>query len=136
MTLKETIRELRALNEPVPHPLQLPTAEQVAQIQVKLGIKFHPDFRKYLLEASDVVYGTLEPVTITGEGGQTELSRVAPRAWESGVPRRLVPVCEDNADYYCMDEQGQVVFWSHNGPTDETWPDLATWIQEVWIEEG
>jgi hypothetical protein len=31
---------------------------------------------------------------------------------------------------------GEVVFWSHEGATDERWPDLATWIREVWIAEG
>jgi len=28
-----------------------------------------------------------------------------------------------------------VVYWDHNGSSDETWPDLAHWINEVWLEE-
>jgi hypothetical protein len=136
MTLEDVIQELRALNEPVPNPLRLPTPEEVAQAEQVLGLKFHPDFRKYLLEASDVVYGTLEPVTITVEDEYTDLHKVARDAWESGVSRSLLPVCEDNADFYCINERGEIVYWSHDGPTDEKWPDLATWIQEVWIEEG
>lgn len=30
---------------------------------------------------------------------------------------------------------GRVSYWSHDGATDESWPDLATWIEEVWIGE-
>lgn len=137
MSLDEVIQELRELNEPVPKPLCLPTQEEVVEIERKLGIKFHADYRKYLLEASDVVYGTLEPATIVQESGHTELTRIAQTAWEQlGVSHDLIPICEDNGDYYCMNSEGEIVFWSHNGISDERWPDLATWIKQVWINEG
>jgi hypothetical protein len=58
-------------------------------------------------------------------------------AWtQMELPRELLPICEDNGDYYCMNERGEVVYWSHAGSGDERWPDLATWIQQVWIEEN
>lgn len=136
MTLDEVIRELRNLNEPVPRPLRLPTLGEVGEVERALGVRLHPDFRQYLLEASDVVHGTLEPVTITVEGDHTDLRQVAQEAWEMGVPRSLLPICEDNGDFFCMDERGHVVYWTHNGATDEKWPDLATWIKKVWIEGG
>jgi hypothetical protein len=28
------------------------------------------------------------------------------------------------------------VYWDHNGPSDESWPDLASWIRDVWLEEN
>jgi len=137
MNLDHVIHELRELNEPVPKPMRLPTPDEVARAQQQLGVIFHPDYRKYLLEASDIVYGTLEPCTVTPDGGHTDLIAVARDAWGTvGVPQDLIPICEDNGDYYCMDTSGQIVFWSHNGSTDEKWPDLATWIKQVWIEKG
>ena len=136
MNLDEVIQALRELNEPVPQPLRLPTPKKIDEVEERLGYQFHPDFRTYLRQASDVVYGTLEPVTVTPDSGHTDLRRVAPRAWDMGVPRSLLPVCEDNADYFCMNGRGEIVYWSHNGLTDEKWPDLATWIKEVWIDEG
>lgn len=136
MNLAQVIQELRALNEPVPQPLRLPTLEEIDEVEEWLVYQFHPDFRTYLRQASDVVYGALEPVTVTPDSGHTDLRRVAPRAWDVGLPRSLLPVCEDNADYYCMNKRGEIVFWSHNGLTGETWPDLATWIKEVWLDEG
>jgi len=48
----------------------------------------------------------------------------------------LVPIAEDNGDYYCMNEAGEVLFWSHNGSNDEKWPNLENWIREVWRNEN
>jgi hypothetical protein len=136
MSLDEAIAQLRELNEEVPRPLRLPTAEDVAKVEQELGVKFHPDYRRYLMEASDVVLGALEPATITRPKSHTHLPRICEDAWEGGVGKQFLPICEDNGDYYCMNEKGQVLFLSHNGTSSESWPDLATWIEEVWIGES
>lgn len=135
MTIDEAIHELRRLNQPVPRPPRLPTEEEVAAIEQEVNFPFHPDYRQFLLSASDVVYGTLEPAVVTPNSSYRNLIKVAHHGWDRGVPRSLLPICEDNSDYYCMNTRGEVIFWSHNGTTDEKWPDLATWISEVWIGE-
>jgi len=135
MNIADVIRELRELNEPVPKPMRLPSEEEVSRAEAQLGVSFHPDYRKYLLRGGDVEYGTKEPCTVTPGGGHADLCDVAQTAWTNvGVPRELLPICEDNGDYCCMNEAGEIVFWSHNGRTKEQWPDLATWIKQVWIE--
>lgn len=131
MTLNAAFEELRRLDEAVPRPLRLATETEVRNIEVRSGLSFHPDFRRYLLEASDVTYGHLEPVTVVG--GHTAFDQVLQSARDWGVPDGLVPICEDNGDFYCITSAGEILFWSHHGTTDEKWPDLATWIQEVWI---
>lgn len=133
MDLDDVLRELRQLNQPVPKPLRLPSPTEVDEAERLLGVSFNADYRKFLVTASDVVFGTLEPCTVTG-GGHTDLVKTASRAWNYGVPRDLLPVCEDNGDYYCMRRSGEVVYWSHNGASSERWADLATWIRSVWIE--
>jgi hypothetical protein len=136
-TLSKVIHQLRELNEPVPKPLHLPSAADVAAAERALGVTFHPDYRKFLLEASDVVYGVLEPATVGPNSAHTDLVRIAHDAWTlMGLPRELLPVCEDNGDYYCMNASGEVVYWSHDGAGDERWPDLATWVQDIWIGEN
>jgi hypothetical protein len=134
--MERVIEKLRNLNEPVPKPLRLPSREEIINIQIQLGLEFHPDYIQYLLEASDVVFGVLEPATIPVESGHTFIGNVVNSAWKMGVPKTLVPIAEDNGDFYCMNESGEVIFWSHNGATDEMWPNLETWIQEVWIDEN
>ena len=137
MNLPDVIAELRELNEPVPKPLRLPTENEVEAAESRLGIRFPADYRQYLLQASDVVFGALEPAIITPDAGHLDLIDMAQTAWdEMEVPRTLLPFCEDNGDYYCLNESGEVEYWSHNGATDEKWKDLATWIKEVWIDEG
>ena len=135
-TLDNAFSELRRLNQPVPKPGVLPTEEEVNRVEAELGTTFHPDFKRYLLEASDVVFGTLEPVTITSPTSHTNLLSVVESARLGSVPDKLIPVCEDNSDFYCIDESGRVCFWSHNGITEEQWPTLADWILEVWVGEA
>jgi hypothetical protein len=137
MKMSEVINELRRLNQPVSKPFRLPTEDEVRAAEDQLGVKFPEDYRRYLLEASDVVYGTLEPAVVIPDSGYLNLVEVAESAWNKmDVPRNLLPICEGNGDYYCLNEKGEVQFWSHNGRTDEKWHDLVTWIKEVWIEGG
>jgi hypothetical protein len=134
MELDEVLPILRSRNESVPRPLRLPTHAEVEVAEQRLAVRFHPDFVRYLLECSDVVCGTVEPVTITRPEAHTDLFKVAESAWAGyGVPRELLPICHDNADFYCMNSSGEVLFWSHNGRSSEKWKNLADWIQDMWL---
>lgn len=136
MDLENVFHDLRAHDEPVPRHRQLPSESEVAKCERLLGINFHADFRRYLLEASDINCGMLEPVTIDRADSHTHLLKIAHKAWENyGVPRELLPICMYNADFYCMNSIGQVVYWSHNGWASTVWPSLADWIQQVWLAD-
>lgn len=135
MEISDAIKELRKLNESEPKHFRLPKKTEVAEAENRLGVKFSEDYRRFLLEASDVVYGTLEPAVVVPNSGYLNLIEVADSAWnEMEVPKNLLPICEDNGDYYCLNETGEVVFWSHDGLMNEKWDSLADWIKEVWIE--
>ncbi|RML47676.1 hypothetical protein APX70_02631, partial [Pseudomonas syringae pv. maculicola] len=41
---------------------------------------------------------------------------------------------EDNGNYYCLLEDGSVIYWVHDGRSNETWPSLASWIKHAWID--
>lgn len=134
--LDEMISTLRQLNQVVPKPARLPTAEEVRTFEKQAGVAFHPDLRRYLLEASDVAFSVLEPITISNSEDHTHFLQVLECARDHGVPLDLIPICEDNADFYCMRSSGEIVFWNHNGPTDESWNSIADWIAQVWIGEA
>jgi hypothetical protein len=106
--------------------------DEVDAAERELGFAFPSDYRRFLLEASDVVFSTKEPALVTPGYGYRDLVKTAQGAWEMGVPRDWLPFCEDNADYFCL-VGNTVRYWSHDGETDEQWPDLGTWISEVWI---
>jgi hypothetical protein len=134
-TMDEAIKALRAHSTSVPDPASLPTAAEVDAMERQVGTRFHPDFRRFLLEASDVSVGHKEPATITEPQSHTHLPDVVASARECGVPNDLFPFCEDNADFFCLTEDGRVCYWSHDGETEEEWPSLAAWIEEVWLGE-
>jgi hypothetical protein len=134
--IEEAIGRLRQYGEPAPDPLVLPTEQQVAAIEETLGIRFLPDYRTFLLEASDIVFGLIEPATITVPESRNHLPKVIESARGFGVPDDLFPFCEDNNDFYCLDASGEVVFWSHDCSSDESWSDLAEWIELEWMGEN
>ncbi|TGK89255.1 SMI1/KNR4 family protein, partial [Leptospira noumeaensis] len=65
----------------------------------------------------------------------TFIVNVAKEAWtKMNVPKNLLPICEDNGNYYCLNNINEVLYWSHDGISEEKWNDLASWIKEVWID--
>ena len=136
MNIDDAISKLRTRAQSVPKPLPLPTPEQVEAMETKLGITFPSDYTRYLLTASDIVFGFIEPATVGNPNLRTHIPKVVASARAYGVPSHLLPICEDNADFYCLTPSGSVEFWSHNGSANESWPDLATWIEQVWIGEA
>lgn len=135
MRLSEVIAELRRRSERVPKPPRLPTPAEITSVEATIGVSLPDDYRRFLLEASDVVLGTLEPATVTEPSSHTYLPSVVASARAFGVPRELLPICEDNANFFCLDSAGVVRFWSHDAAADESWPTIANWIEEVWLGE-
>jgi hypothetical protein len=135
MTLSEVLKELRRRDDPAPTSMPFPEPADVAAMEAVLETQFHPDHRQLLLEASDVSVGPLEPATITCPSSHTHLPKVVAKSRRCGVPHDLFPICEDNADFYCLTKDGCVVFWSHNGWDGRSWANLARWIQDVWLAD-
>lgn len=136
MTIAEAIAYALSCSEKTPVTPPLPSNQQVDQISLRTGLRLHPDFREYLLKASNLNIGYLEPVCLNPESAHNNFWTVLEDARQSGVPGDLLPLCEDNGDYYLIGGDGAVRFWSHSGATDESRPDLATWIREIWVEGG
>ena len=88
--------------------MSLPTAELVDGVAADLGVTFHPDFREYLLKASNLCVGSIEPVCLVPEDAHNSFQSVLQHARNMGVPPDLLPICEDNSDFYVMDERGVV----------------------------
>lgn len=132
--MEEILDLLRDNHQAVPVPLELPEEEDLVVIEEELLLSIPRDMRQYLLEASDVVTGSLEPVTVADPHAHTHLPEVAALAWSLGVPRHLLPLCEDNGSYYCVDPEGEVVLWGDGDLTGETWDSVWQWVRDVWLE--
>lgn len=136
--MEEIIEQLRELNEPVPVPLELPEEEQLVEIEEQLLINIPFGLREFLLQVSDVIYGTLEPVTVTDPQSHTYLPDVAANAWDAGVGRDLLPLCQRGDDYYVVDGDSEVLYWSADSGdiTDEHWETVWHWARDVWLDNA
>lgn len=83
-----------------------------------------------------MVYGRIEPVTASDPHSHTYLPEVAATAWDLGLPRYLVPVCQDAAIYYAVDEDGEVFAWDSDSQEllEDTWESVWHWARDVWLE--
>src|SRR5690606_17084709 len=105
MEPEDIIDMLRESNQPVPVPLELPDEDVLVDVAEQLPLPIPRDMRTYRREATDVVYATREPVTAADPCSHTYLPEVAAVAWSEGVPRYLVPLCEDTGNYYCVEPE-------------------------------
>jgi hypothetical protein len=131
--MEELIEELRELNQPVPVPLELPDEDDLVVVQEALFISLDNDFREFMLSVSDVVYGRYEPVTASDPTSHTYLPEVAASAWDAGLPRDLVPLCEHQGNYYAVNEEGEVQYWQDGVNTGESWETVWYWVRDVWL---
>ena len=133
--MEDVIEELRENAEQIATPLDLPNEDDLIEIEEQILLPIPYEFREFLLQVSDVVFGSMEPVTIADSHSHTYLPEVTAIAWDQGVPRDLIPICEYNGDYYCVSTEGEVGFWS-NGEVqeDETWPSVWHWAKDVWLQ--
>ena len=137
--MEDIIEQLRECNEPVSVTLELPDEDLLVEIEEQLYMSIPADMRVYLLEVSDVVYGALEPVTVTDERSHTFLPDVAAQAWNVGMPRHLLPVCAYGEGFYCIDPDGKVQYWDGHdlGPDangESEWDSIWHWVQQVWLQ--
>jgi len=137
--MDHVIELLRERNETVPVPLDLPDDDCIVTAQEEMLIHIPYEYKIFLLEVSDVICGSLEPATIADPHSHTYLPEMASIACDRGLPRYLIPVCQDhNGDYYYIAQDGEVSLWLINGEndedSDETWPSIWQWAEEVWLE--
>ncbi|MEY3017993.1 MAG: hypothetical protein RL336_1128 [Pseudomonadota bacterium] len=135
--MEDIIEQLQALSEHVPVPLDLPDEDDLLEVEETLLLPIHPSLRHYLLEASDTVYGSLEPVTCVDPQSHTYLADVTALAWDEGMPREYMVICETADGFYCINhEDGEILFWSRlqfDFEAGQQWDSLWDWIEDVWL---
>lgn len=131
--MEEVIEELRECAQELLIPLELPEMDQIIEAEEEILIGLPYEFKQFQLHVSDLVIGALEPVTVADPGSHTYLPEVAAQAWNDGLPRELIPVCQSGADYYAIDEEGTIKFWHHGDIAEEDWETIWHWARAVWL---
>lgn len=138
--MQELIEQLQRLKQAVPAPLHLPDEDDILEVEEELLVPLADDLKDFLLTVSDVVYGSFEPVTIADPHAHTHLPEVAAVAWERGMPRQLIPLCEYHDGYYAVTEEGAVFLWQPGQYEDvfdeEPLGSVWDWVETVWLASG
>ncbi|MFI9150569.1 SMI1/KNR4 family protein [Streptomyces sp. NPDC053367] len=127
---------IRETHWPDEVPPELPDEQLLAQIEEGHGIQLPAGLREFLLHVGDVERARLEPVTVTDESADTYLPELTAIAWDQGVPRDLIVLCEDEGDFYLVRPDGTVVFWScirTGGFTEDRWESVWDWARKEWL---
>ncbi|MBK4717175.1 MULTISPECIES: SMI1/KNR4 family protein [Tenebrionibacter/Tenebrionicola group] len=133
--LDAAISRLITLSEGERNNLPLPDDALISEYEKSTGFIFLSDYKKVIKTVGNVFYGSIDLLSLTRDKKYYgELSTALIEAREQGLPKDWLPICEDNASYYCIDPKGIIRFWTTDGYSDESWPNLARWINEVWIE--
>jgi len=132
--MEDVIELLRERNEPVPVPLELPDEDLLVEIEEQILISLPDDLRAFLLTVSDVVCGRHEPVTAADPHSHTFLPEMAAVAWSMGLPRKYLPICEQEGAYYCISQDGTILLWDES-ISDETWDSIWEWARDIWLAD-
>lgn len=138
VSLKEVIDKINRADEPGGRKQPLPDDALIQKYERITGVAFSADYKIFLKSVSNAFVGSMSPFTLNEPPSEApgDLIGGIMDAREVGVPEDCIPICEDNGNYYCLAPDGSVRFWDHNRFSDETWPDLAKWANEVWLEGG
>ncbi|TQV89131.1 SMI1/KNR4 family protein [Aliikangiella coralliicola] len=115
-------------------PLDLPDEDDLVEIEEQLLLPIPAALKTFLLNVSDLVCGSIEPVTVCDPHAHTHLPEVTAEAWAQGLPRDLMPICQTNHCYYCINQEGNILSWQHGEFGDEQWEDIWEWAEDVWIK--
>lgn len=113
--------------------LELPDEDDLVLVEEEILLPIPREMRSFLLQVSDVLCGSLEPVTVADAGAHTHLPEVTSVAWSNGLPRDLMVVCQVGQDYYCIAQDGEVQFWQNGEIAEQTWEDIWQWAEEIWL---
>ena len=133
--MEDVIELLRERNQDVPVPLDLPDDDLLVEIEEQILISLPDEYKEFLLEVSDVIYGAVEPATVTDSQSHTFLPDMAATAWDQGLPRELIPVCGHDDGFFCITQEGEVILWVYGGGEVDEWPSIWAWAKDIWLEE-
>ena len=133
--IRDAIAELKSVRTSLPNAQHLPDDALVVAYERELGVSFPNEYKIFAKEASDSIFNGKDTLRLTADrNSPRELLNAVAEAREQGVPKSWIPICEDNGNCYCLLENGSVSYWAHDGPSNQIWPSLASWIKHSWID--
>lgn len=131
--MNEIADALREQAVEVSVPLEKPEIEDIVEVEEQILIGLPAEMREFLMEVSDIVFGSIEPVTVMDPQSHTYLVEVTATAWDLGLPRHLIPICQVGEAYYCIENDGEISFWDNGEFSEDSWDSIWNWAEYVWL---
>ncbi|MDO6513166.1 MULTISPECIES: SMI1/KNR4 family protein [unclassified Neptuniibacter] len=132
--MEDILELLQERNQKVPVPLDLPDYDDLVEIEEAILISLPDEYKQFMLEASNIVCGSIEPATCADPQSHTFLPDMAARAWDLGMPREYIPICEHENGFYCIADTGQIFLWLYDEGIEDEWGSIWDWAKDVWLE--
>ena len=134
--MNEIVDELRTVNQAGYASIELPDEDQLVLVQEQILLHLPADLKDFLLNVSDIVYGSIEPVTVSDEHLATYLPEMTFVAWDRGMPREYIPICEHPEGYYFIAQEGYISIWSSTRGVNEKlyWDSIWDWCEDIWLK--
>ena len=133
--MEDVIELLREQSQQVPVPLELPDDDILVEVEEQILISLPDEYKEFLLEVSDVIFGAVEPATVTDPQSHTYLPEMAANAWDQGMPREYIPICEHAQGFYCITQEGEILLWVDGEMSNAEWPSIWAWAKDIWLGE-
>ena len=132
--MDEVIDLLKSAAIPQSFAIELPDEDDLVEIEEEILLPIPADFKHFLMTVSNLVLGSLEPVTVTDAQAHTHLPEVTAESWAEGMPRDLITLCPIGQGCYCVNQDGEVLLWQAGELNlEETWEDVWLWAKDVWL---
>lgn len=131
--MEEILEELLTHAQPDNYGAYQATEEQLLEAQEQIFLSPPSHYREFLLKASHLVIGTLEPASIFDTNIRSYLPELCAQAWDEGLPRQMIAACEHPAGYYCVADDDTVLDWRDGDFDEHQWETIWEWAREVWL---
>ena len=79
--MEDVVDQIRESALPTAAFLELPSEDDLVLVEEEILLPIPREMRSFLLQVSDVLCGSLEPVTVADPGAHTHLPEVTSVAW-------------------------------------------------------
>ena len=131
--MEDVLAELRERNLDVASPLELPTEDQLIIVEEEILMPLPADYKGFLLLVSDVICGSIEPATVADPNAHSYLSELTANAWEQGLSREYIPICEYKGGYFYITQTSEIGFWPSDNDDENSWESIWHWARDIWL---
>lgn len=134
--LFEQLKDLGWQDEDIP----LANESEIEKIEYELGISFPNSYKTFAKSYLSIGLRGIQFLPLSSSEPMYLLSELNNARNYFDLPNHLIPFINDNDDYYCFDLNSnssdyKIVYWSHNGSTNEKWDNFLDWIEKCLIGE-